>query len=81
MCSNCAGDYENPEMTAPPGAEQAPTDEDLAEDAEFYPAPSAGSVWPRVGEAGQVCARDEPGEVRQPLRPVATLAGEVEVAG
>ena len=36
MCSACAGDYENPQMTAP-----AP-DADLAENHEYYPAQQRG---------------------------------------
>jgi len=36
MCSACAGDYENPRMTAP-----AP-DADLAENHEYYPAQQRG---------------------------------------
>ena len=36
MCSACAGDYENPQMTAP-----AP-DADLAENHEYYPAQQQG---------------------------------------
>ena len=36
MCSACAGDYENPQMTAP-----AP-DADFAENHEYYPAQQRG---------------------------------------
>ncbi len=84
MCSNCAGDYENPDMTAPPATEQAPTGEELAEDAEFYPGMQGVSRESRQAATDAWAlrqARDEPGEVSQPLPPVATPVGEPEVAG
>jgi hypothetical protein len=84
LCSNCAGDYENPEMTAPPGAGQGSADGELAEDAESYPGMQAVSRESRQATPDASThrqARDKQDEISQCLPPVAAPAGEVEVAG
>ena len=72
MCSACAGDYENPRMTAP-----AP-DADLAENHEYYPAEQRGDREMPTRKARAQEKTDRAGSA-----PLGTIAarGEESMAG